>query len=65
MLVCLAVVPTVAMAAQVTVTAQRLLAQSEHLRTDVEAGERIGVPLVGLMTQLQAERAMTAARWAG
>nr|WSW49031.1 nitrate- and nitrite sensing domain-containing protein [Streptomyces sp. NBC_01001] len=65
MLVCLAVVPTVAMAAQVTVTAQRLLAQSEHLRTDVEAGERIGVPLVGLMTQLQAERVMTAARWAG
>ncbi|MFF3863070.1 nitrate- and nitrite sensing domain-containing protein [Streptomyces sp. NPDC002209] len=65
MLVCLAVVPTVAMAAQVTVTAQRLLAQSEHLRADVEAGERIGVPLVGLMTQLQAERAMTAARWAG
>ncbi|MEV6732849.1 MULTISPECIES: nitrate- and nitrite sensing domain-containing protein [unclassified Streptomyces] len=65
MLACLAVVPTVAMAAQVTVTAQRLLAQSEHLRTDVEAGEHIGVPLVGLMTQLQAERVMTAARWAG
>ncbi|MER7468456.1 nitrate- and nitrite sensing domain-containing protein [Streptomyces sp. NPDC097981] len=65
MLVCLAVVPTVAMAAQVTVTAQQLLAQSEHLRTDVEAGERIGVPLAGLMTQLQAERVMTAARWAG
>ncbi|MFB6806502.1 nitrate- and nitrite sensing domain-containing protein [Streptomyces sp. NPDC056387] len=65
MLICLAVVPTVAMAAQVTVTAQRLLTQSEHLRTDVEAGERIGVPLVGLMTRLQAERATTAARWAG
>ncbi|MEU9719678.1 nitrate- and nitrite sensing domain-containing protein [Streptomyces sp. NPDC047976] len=65
MLVCLAVVPTVAMGAQVTVTAQRLLAQSEHLRADVKAGERIGVPLVGLMTELQAERAVTAARWAG
>ncbi|WP_285547654.1 sensor histidine kinase [Streptomyces lavendulae] len=65
MLVCLAVVPTVAMGAQVTVTAQRLLAQSEHLRADVEAGERIGVPLVGLMAELQAERAVTAARWAG
>lgn len=65
LLVCLAVVPTVAMGAQVTVTAQRLLAQSEHLRADVEAGRRIGVPLVSLMTELQAERAMTAARWAG
>lgn len=65
MLVCLAAVPTVAMGAQVTVTAQRLLAQSEHLRVDVEAGERIGVPLVRLMTELQAERAMAAARWAG
>ncbi|MFE2144969.1 nitrate- and nitrite sensing domain-containing protein [Streptomyces sp. NPDC059456] len=65
LLICLAVVPTVAMAAQVTVTAQRLLTQSEHLRTDVEAGERIGVPLVGLMSELQAERATTAARWAG
>ncbi|MDJ0382617.1 nitrate- and nitrite sensing domain-containing protein [Streptomyces sp. G-G2] len=65
MLVWLAVVPTVAMGAQVAVTAQRLLAQSEHLRTDVEAGERIGVPLVGLMNELQAERTMTAARWAG
>ncbi|MFD0354256.1 nitrate- and nitrite sensing domain-containing protein [Streptomyces sp. NPDC127110] len=65
MLVCLAVVPTVAMGAQVTVTAQRLLARSEHLLADVEAGQRIGVPLVGLMTELQAERAVTAARWAG
>ncbi|WP_405982716.1 nitrate- and nitrite sensing domain-containing protein [Streptomyces sp. NBC_00158] len=65
LLVCLAVVPTVAMGAQVTVTAQRLLAQSEHLRADVEAGERIGVPLVRLMAELQAERAVTAARWAG
>ncbi|MFB0630579.1 nitrate- and nitrite sensing domain-containing protein, partial [Streptomyces sp. AB3(2024)] len=65
MLVCLAVVPTVAMGAQVTMTAQRLLAQSDHLRADVETGERIGVPLVRLMNELQAERAMTAARWAG
>ncbi|MFF4646256.1 nitrate- and nitrite sensing domain-containing protein [Streptomyces sp. NPDC001389] len=65
MLVCLAVVPTVAMGTQVAVTAQRLLAQSEHLRGDVEDGERIGVPLVRLMNELQAERAMTAARWAG
>ncbi|MEV0414275.1 nitrate- and nitrite sensing domain-containing protein, partial [Streptomyces sp. NPDC050448] len=65
LLVCLAVVPTVAMGAQVTVTTQRLLAQSEHLRADVETGERIGVPLVRLMNELQAERAMAAARWAG
>ncbi|MDH6538073.1 sensor histidine kinase [Streptomyces sp. SPB4] len=65
MLVCLAVVPTVAMGAQVTVTAQRLLAQSALLRADVETGERIGVPLVRLMNELQAERAATAARWAG
>ncbi|MEW1632966.1 nitrate- and nitrite sensing domain-containing protein [Streptomyces sp. NPDC093801] len=65
MLVCLAVVPTVAMGTQVAVTAERLLAQSEHLRGDVEDGERIGVPLVTLMNELQAERAMTAARWAG
>ncbi|MET9959509.1 nitrate- and nitrite sensing domain-containing protein [Streptomyces sp. NPDC006326] len=65
MLVWLAVVPTVAMGAQVAVTAQRLLAQSEHLRADLEAGERVGVPLVELMAELQAERAMTAARWAG
>ncbi|MFJ3877823.1 nitrate- and nitrite sensing domain-containing protein [Streptomyces sp. NPDC090077] len=65
LLVCLAVVPTVAMGTGVTVTAQRLLAQSAHLRADVEAGERIGVPLVRLMTELQAERAVTAARWAG
>ncbi|MEU3724246.1 nitrate- and nitrite sensing domain-containing protein [Streptomyces sp. NPDC031705] len=65
LLVCLAVVPTVAMGTQVAVTAQRLLAQSEHLRADVEAGERIGVPLIRLMTELQTERAMSAVRWAG
>ncbi|MEU3469051.1 sensor histidine kinase [Streptomyces sp. NPDC006687] len=65
MLVCLAVVPTVAMGTQTAVTAQRLLARSEHLRADLEAGERLGVPLVGLMNELQAERAVTAARWAG
>ncbi|MEU3909918.1 sensor histidine kinase [Streptomyces sp. NPDC029721] len=65
LLVCLAVVPTVAMGTQTAVTAQRLLVRSEHLRADVEAGQRIGVPLVRLMNELQAERAMTAARWAG
>ncbi|MFF5705275.1 nitrate- and nitrite sensing domain-containing protein [Streptomyces sp. NPDC012794] len=65
LLVCMAVVPTVAMGAQVTVTAQRLLAQSEHLRADVKAGQRTGMPLVRLMTELQAERAVTAARWSG
>ncbi|KIF05142.1 hypothetical protein PL81_14805, partial [Streptomyces sp. RSD-27] len=65
MLVCLAVVPTVAMGTQVAVTAQRLLAQSEHLRGEVEEGERIGMPLVTLMNELQAERALTAAWWAG
>lgn len=65
LLVWLAVVPTVAMGAQAALTAQRLLAQSEHLRADVAAGERLGAPLRGLMTALQAERTMTAARWAG
>ncbi|WP_251056637.1 sensor histidine kinase [Streptomyces sp. ISL-94] len=65
MLIWLAVVPTVAMGAQVVITAQRLLTQSQHLRTDVTSGERLGVPLYTLMTGMQAERTMTAARWAG
>ncbi|WP_244282899.1 nitrate- and nitrite sensing domain-containing protein [Streptomyces flavidovirens] len=65
MLIWLAVVPTTAMSAQVAVTAERLLGQSEHLRADVAAGERIGVPAYDLMVELQAERTMTAARWAG
>ncbi|WP_251016964.1 nitrate- and nitrite sensing domain-containing protein [Streptomyces sp. ISL-1] len=65
MLIWMALVPTVAMAAQVVVTADRLLEQSEHLRADVASGERIGVPLYRLMVEMQAERTMTAARWAG
>ncbi|MGW0391503.1 sensor histidine kinase [Streptomyces sp. NPDC003042] len=65
LLIWLAVLPTVAMTAQVGVTAERLLAQSRHLRADVAAGERLGGPLYTLMTEMQAERATTAARWAG
>lgn len=64
LLVLLAVVPTAAMGTQVAVTADRLLGQSQHLRADVAAGERIGLPLYELMTEMQAERAVTAARWA-
>ncbi|MFG3497736.1 nitrate- and nitrite sensing domain-containing protein [Streptomyces sp. NPDC047928] len=65
LLILLAIVPTVAMGTQVAVTADRLLKQSEHLRADVAAGERIGLPLYELMVEMQAERATTAARWAG
>ena len=65
LLILLAVIPTVAMGTQVAVTAQRLLAQSERLRADVAAAERLGVPLYTLMVDLQAERTVTAARWAG
>ncbi|MEC4018189.1 sensor histidine kinase [Streptomyces sp. H27-D2] len=53
------------MSAQVAVTVQRLLDQSEHLRADVAAGEHIDVPLSRLMADVQAERTATAARWAG
>ncbi|MBT2394515.1 nitrate- and nitrite sensing domain-containing protein [Streptomyces sp. ISL-100] len=65
LLILLAVVPTVAMSAQVVVTADSLLDRSEHLRADVAAGERIGVPAYRLMVELQAERMMTAGKWAG
>ncbi|WP_241518893.1 sensor histidine kinase [Streptomyces sp. CB03238] len=65
LLILLALVPTVAMGTQVAVTADRLLAQSGHLRSDVAAGERLGIPLHTLMVELQTERTMTAARWAG
>ncbi|MFG2985014.1 nitrate- and nitrite sensing domain-containing protein [Streptomyces sp. NPDC048258] len=65
LLILLAVIPTVAMGTQVAVTAQRLLAQSERLRADVAAAERLGVPLYTLVVDLQAERTVTAARWAG
>ncbi len=65
LLIWLAVVPTVAMGAQVFVSADRLLQQSANLRADVADGERIGRPLYDLMAQMQAERSMTAARWAG
>ncbi|MET9514392.1 nitrate- and nitrite sensing domain-containing protein [Streptomyces sp. NPDC002994] len=53
------------MSAQVVVTVDRSLDQSAHLRSDVAVGERIGVPAYQLMVALQAERTMTAARWAG
>lgn len=65
LLILLALVPTVAMGTQVAVTAERLLAQSGHLRADVAAGERIGPPLHTLMVAMQTERTMTATRWAG
>ncbi|KIX69699.1 hypothetical protein SF23_19730, partial [Streptomyces sp. MBRL 10] len=64
LLIWLAVVPTVAMGTQVTVSAQRLLEQSAQLRSDVEASERIGAPLYTLLVDLQAERTATAALWA-
>ncbi|MFF8606707.1 nitrate- and nitrite sensing domain-containing protein [Streptomyces sp. NPDC015346] len=53
------------MSAQVVVTAQRLVHQSEHLRADVAVGELTYVPLTRLMANVQAERRMTATRWAG
>lgn len=65
LLIWLAVVPTVAMGTQVAVTAGRLLTQSEHLRADVAAAERVGAPLYTLMVQMQAERTVTASLWAG
>lgn len=64
LLIWLAVVPTVAMGTQVTVTAERLLAQSDKLRSDVAAAEQVGAPLYTLMVDMQAERTATAARWA-
>ncbi|SFC89477.1 sensor histidine kinase [Streptomyces aidingensis] len=65
LLIWLAVVPSVAMGAQLAFTAERWLQQAEDLRADVTAGERVGLPLYELMTELQAERSMTAARWSG
>ncbi|WP_245997063.1 sensor histidine kinase [Streptomyces armeniacus] len=53
------------MSAQALVTAQRLERQSEQLRADVAVGERTDVPLTRLMVRVQAERRMTATRWAG
>lgn len=65
LLIWLAVLPTAAMGAQVAVTAERLLSQSEHLRGDVAASQRIGAPLYTLMVDMQAERTLTAGLWAG
>ncbi|MFD5411178.1 sensor histidine kinase [Streptomyces nojiriensis] len=65
LLIWLAVVPTLAMGTQVTVTAERLLAQSDKLRSDVAAAEQVGAPLYTLMVDMQAERTATAAQWAG
>ncbi|MCX4783265.1 sensor histidine kinase [Streptomyces sp. NBC_01264] len=65
LLIWLAVLPTVAMGTQVAVTAQRLLAQAEHLRADVAAAEKVGAPLYTLMIDMQAERTLTASLWAG
>ncbi|MFI5860724.1 nitrate- and nitrite sensing domain-containing protein [Streptomyces sp. NPDC051546] len=65
LLVWLAVLPTLAMGTQVAVTAQRLLAQSDRLRADVAAAERVGAPLYTLMVDMQAERTVTAALWSG
>ncbi|MCM1968322.1 sensor histidine kinase [Streptomyces sp. G1] len=65
LLIWLAVLPTLAMGTQVAVTAQRLLAQSEHLRADVASAEKVGAPLYTLMIDMQAERTLTASLWAG
>uniref|UniRef100_UPI001A9FCCE9 sensor histidine kinase n=1 Tax=Streptomyces sp. YIM 98790 TaxID=2689077 RepID=UPI001A9FCCE9 len=65
LLIWLAVVPSVAMGAQLAFTAERWLQQAEDLRADVTAGERVGIPLYELLTELQAERSITAARWSG
>ncbi|MFD7325183.1 nitrate- and nitrite sensing domain-containing protein [Streptomyces sp. NPDC059875] len=65
LLIWLAVVPTLAMGTQVVVIVGQLLERSQHLRADVAAGERYGAPLFTLMTEMQAERRMAAARWAG
>ncbi len=65
LLIWLAIVPILAMSIQVVMTAQRLMHQSEQLRADVAVGERIDVPLTRLMVKVQAERRMTATRWAG
>ncbi|WP_269957762.1 sensor histidine kinase [Streptomyces mutabilis] len=64
LLMWLAIVPIVAMSVQVTMTAQPLIHQSKQLRADVAVGERTDVPLTRLMVELQAERTMTATRWA-
>lgn len=64
LLIWLAIVPILAMSAQVVMTAQPLVHQSKQLRADVAVGERTDVPLTRLMVELQAERRMTATRWA-
>lgn len=65
LLIWLAIVPILAMSIQVVMTAQPLMHQSEQLRADVAVGERIDAPLTRLMARVQAERTMTATRWAG
>ncbi|MGK5543728.1 nitrate- and nitrite sensing domain-containing protein [Streptomyces sp. URMC 127] len=65
LLVWLAVVPAVAMGVQVLISSDRSVQEFRHLRKDVAAGRQTGVPLYQLMTSLQAERAITAAWWAG
>lgn len=65
LLIWLAVVPTVAMGAQVAISADRLMQQSANLRVEVGAGHLAGKPLYKLMVAMQRERAITAARWAG
>ncbi|MFF8833335.1 nitrate- and nitrite sensing domain-containing protein [Streptomyces sp. NPDC015131] len=65
LLVLLALIPTAAMGTYVAVTAERLLARSGHLRSDVAAGEHIGPPLHTLIVRMQAERRTTAAMWSG
>ncbi|GHG78940.1 sensor histidine kinase [Streptomyces griseocarneus] len=65
LLVWLAVVPTVAMGAQVLISSDRSVQESRHLRKDVAAGRQTGVPLYQLITKLQSERAITAAWWSG
>ena len=64
LLIWLAIVPILAMSAQVAMTAQPLVHQSKQLRADVAVAERTDVPLTRLMVELQAARTMTATRWA-
>lgn len=65
LLILLAVVVTVALGAQVTFTAVRLLEQADNIRDDSITGEKAGLPSYLVMEQLQAERRLTAARLGG
>ncbi|NUU21131.1 MAG: hypothetical protein HOV68_06390, partial [Streptomycetaceae bacterium] len=65
LLILVAVVVTVALGAQVTATAVRLLDQADSIRDDSVTGNKAGLPSYMLLEQMQAERRMTAARLGG